>query len=35
MVGDYSMAEYDWEIETEGGGQQYFSPHPNNWEPQS
>lgn len=31
MVDDYSMSEYGWKIETNGGGQQYFSPYQNDW----
>lgn len=32
MVDDYSMAEYGWKIETQGGGTQYFSPSKSAWE---
>ena len=33
MVDDYSMSLYGWEIETEGGATQYFSPLKDNWGP--
>jgi hypothetical protein len=31
MADDYSMANYGWKIETEGGGTQYFSPFKDKW----
>ena len=31
MIDDYSMSQYGWQIETQGGGIQYFSPSTNIW----